>query len=188
MGSKRLWKYANLAEQIFWCYASMQMLMVALKRDLSDYDSACFAIRQKYFKGYLEGRYSPSSLVRNTMARFSDLTSCWYCGVPAPKSGLTRDHVLPLSKGGPDSSDNIFPVCGRCNSSKRDSDLMIWWFSTFEVPAPLYLWASYLKLVYQFAVAHDLMEMPCEFVAVMDLPFNPRTLRYEFPINHFIDE
>jgi NMD protein affecting ribosome stability and mRNA decay len=41
---------------------------------------------------------------------------CAYCG----KSGLklTQDHVLPLSKGGPYTAQNIVPACGSCNRSK----------------------------------------------------------------------
>lgn len=180
-------RFANFGEYLYWCYASMQMLMVALKRGLLEYDRSCYALREKYFKGYKEGRFSPSSLVNNTLARFSDLSQCWYCGAPAPASGLTRDHVLPLSKGGSDSSDNIFMVCSRCNSSKCDSDLMSWYFSTFVEAPPLYLWATYLKLVYQFAVAHDLMDKTSDALFGLMLPFDVRSLSYEFPIKDFIE-
>lgn len=41
---------------------------------------------------------------------------CAYCG----KSGkMTRDHVVPLIKGGDDSPLNIVPACWSCNSSKH---------------------------------------------------------------------
>lgn len=49
---------------------------------------------------------------------------CLCCGV-SPIAGerktmLTPDHVVPISKGGPDTSDNIQPICLKCNTSKGD--------------------------------------------------------------------
>lgn len=41
---------------------------------------------------------------------------CLYCG---KKKKLTPDHVVPLSKGGRNSIDNIQPLCGPCNSRKH---------------------------------------------------------------------
>lgn len=40
---------------------------------------------------------------------------CLCCGGNKP---LTVDHVIPLSKGGRNSIENIQPLCGSCNSSK----------------------------------------------------------------------
>lgn len=41
---------------------------------------------------------------------------CAYCGKDRP---LTRDHVVPISKGGTDDIANIIPACQLCNSKKR---------------------------------------------------------------------
>lgn len=46
---------------------------------------------------------------------------CAYCGDRPDQ--LTTDHVVPLSKGGGNSIDNILPACRSCNSSKKDESL-----------------------------------------------------------------
>lgn len=49
---------------------------------------------------------------------------CCYCG--AEMETPTKDHVVPFSKGGKLSADNIVPCCQLCNSSKKDRDLEDW--------------------------------------------------------------
>lgn len=41
---------------------------------------------------------------------------CAYCGKKSER--LTMDHVIPLSKGGKHSANNVVPACQHCNSSK----------------------------------------------------------------------
>lgn len=53
--------------------------------------------------------------------------SCAYCGAKqSRKIRLTRDHVVPVSKSGPTTRQNIVPACRKCNSSKQDHDLGAW--------------------------------------------------------------
>ena len=46
---------------------------------------------------------------------------CAYCGTKESKRHpITMDHVIPLSKGGGTTPDNIVPACRSCNSAKKD--------------------------------------------------------------------
>lgn len=45
---------------------------------------------------------------------------CLYCGQQYPRPVLTRDHVLPLSKGGLDVWENVVSACFHCNSRKSN--------------------------------------------------------------------
>lgn len=44
---------------------------------------------------------------------------CYYCG---KKSKLTLDHIIPLSRGGTHSRDNVLFACNSCNCSKGAKD------------------------------------------------------------------
>lgn len=47
-----------------------------------------------------------------------DQGTCLYCGKSFIDRELTRDHVLPISKGGLDHWDNVVAACKRCNHFK----------------------------------------------------------------------
>jgi len=56
-----------------------------------------------------------------------DNVFCSYCTIPVRKGNVIwYDHVIPVSKGGPDIPENIVPACRRCNISKRDKLLRDW--------------------------------------------------------------
>ena len=55
---------------------------------------------------------------RGVLAR--DRETCQYCGTQPGKSSLTVDHVIPRSKGGPSSWENIVASCAPCNRRKGD--------------------------------------------------------------------
>lgn len=49
---------------------------------------------------------------------------CAYCG--AADRPLQRDCVLPISRGGRYTLDNIVPACGSCNASKCNDEVTGW--------------------------------------------------------------
>jgi len=44
---------------------------------------------------------------------------CHYCGRRVGQAALTMDHLVPLSRGGRSTKDNLVPCCKRCNTEKR---------------------------------------------------------------------
>ena len=52
----------------------------------------------------------------NVFAR--DKNTCQYCGRRLPRSELNLDHVVPRSKGGTSSWDNVVCSCFACNRKK----------------------------------------------------------------------
>jgi len=65
----------------------------------------------------LEGRvmnYFTPPLCNRTLFRRDD-HRCLYCGGQFSRSELTRDHVVPISRGGSDKWENVVAACKRCN-------------------------------------------------------------------------
>ena len=58
-------------------------------------------------------------LCNRTLFRRDD-HHCLYCGHQFARGELTRDHVLPLSRGGKDRWENVVAACRPCNVRKRD--------------------------------------------------------------------
>ena len=49
-----------------------------------------------------------------------DRNVCGYCSELFPRSDLSRDHVVPKSRGGEDSWTNLVTACKKCNHKKAD--------------------------------------------------------------------
>lgn len=75
------------------------------------------------------GGISPRDWFRLTL-RYGGL--CAYCGV---RPGTTRDHIIPIARGGSSNIGNILPACLTCNCTKRHM-LQVEWRYGRKVPLP----------------------------------------------------
>lgn len=66
-----------------------------------------------------------STSVAPTAKQITELMKdpCVYCGLPSEH----MDHVIPLSRGGEHTLDNVVPACAKCNFSKGSKLPVIEW-------------------------------------------------------------
>jgi 5-methylcytosine-specific restriction endonuclease McrA len=65
---------------------------------------------------YVVYPYRKITLTRQNVFK-RDGNACVYCG---SKKDLTLDHVIPKSRGGRDSWENLVTCCQKCNAKKAD--------------------------------------------------------------------
>ncbi len=71
-----------------------------------------------------ERQHIPRSLSYDVKKR--DNRTCRLCGAKAPDVELHIDHIVPLSKGGETTLDNLQVLCADCNLGKGDRDDTDW--------------------------------------------------------------
>jgi len=70
-------------------------------------------------RGHARSRaLDPTPNLSNQALFARDAHLCLYCGQQFNRPQLTRDHVMPLSKGGLDVWENVVSACFHCNSRK----------------------------------------------------------------------
>lgn len=70
----------------------------------------------------VNGRVKEKSVPRisNSLLFARDQNICLYCAKTFRRSDLSRDHVMPRSRGGADTWENCVTACKRCNHHKSD--------------------------------------------------------------------
>ncbi len=93
----------NLTEETFWQVRSPSMVFEVPKQI-----RLTFTSNERLW-------HAPPVNRREVLRR--DHHACQYCG---STKNLTLDHVIPRSKGGKHTWDNVVIACERCNSRKGD--------------------------------------------------------------------
>lgn len=79
---------------------------------------------------------------------------CAYCG--ADGVALQKDCVLPISRGGRYTLDNVVPACASCNASKCNTELTSW-MRRRRLDEPRFL-RRWIEITRALQAAHDLPE------------------------------
>jgi len=164
-------------ERLYWAYANLAMAHSAITKNQDRYIMVNYMIRAKLYKGLLDGKMKLGPFFDDEKVKFEVGKKCNYCG---SSLNLAYDHIIPKSKLVLDESDNLLIACKKCNSSKRDLDL-IEWMNIQNITLPILVLRRYLKLVIKYCVNNDLMEMPVSELCKMQIPFKINLLPTSLP-------
>jgi hypothetical protein len=106
---------STIREEIFYEYAKL------ISR--SAYKSLQRGFITDRFKKLRDGEISISGTIREWEREQELPKECVFCRLP---SDLTTDHLIPRSRGGDDSADNLVLACQPCNLSRGDKGIFEW--------------------------------------------------------------
>jgi len=99
------------------------------------------------FKKLDNKQIHPSSILRENKKLVKEENHCAYCDCSGE---LHWEHIIPKSRGGPDTMDNMVQACPKCNLAKSDKDPFEWYGEARKYEIPRIVLGKYLKLVFDF--------------------------------------
>ncbi|HUI93621.1 MAG TPA: HNH endonuclease [Chitinivibrionales bacterium] len=98
------------------------------------------------FEALVSGAITMSGTIREWQRERELPDACVFCGA---KDNLTVDHLIPWSRGGNGSSDNVVFSCKSCNSSRGDRGIFQWLGLTKKNKLHRVVAGKYLKELYK---------------------------------------
>lgn len=140
--------FATVRELIYWEYA--KLISGKAVGDRHNYKFANFTYRK-----LIEGKATPSSILTENKQLFVQGDICAYCGTSGP---LHWEHIIPVSRGGPECIDNMVRACAPCNLTKGARDPYQWYLGTRAEPIPRIVLGKLLKIVFEEYAARGLLD------------------------------
>ncbi len=128
----------TIRELIYWEYAKLIAGSAVGRR--TDYGFV-----ERSYQKLLAGKISASAILTENQQLFLEGEVCAYCGAT---EGLQWEHVIPVSRGGPDTFDNLVRACRACNLAKGVRDPYQWYESKDIDSIPRVVLGKFLKLAF----------------------------------------
>lgn len=130
----------TVRELVYWEYA--KLIAGSAVGDRKNYGFVMNA-----YNKLKEGKLHPSTILRENQKLVKEgADTCAYCSC---KENLQWEHIIPRSRGGPDTIDNMVLCCPKCNQSKSDKDPYEWYGEKRKYEIPRIVLGKYLKLIYE---------------------------------------
>jgi hypothetical protein len=128
----------TVRQLIYWEYAKLMAGSAVGDRKNYAYVMYCY----KRLDG---GKLNPSTILRENKLLVLGERICAYCEKEC--DALQWEHIIPRSRGGADTIDNMVLACKGCNLEKGTRDLFEWYGERrYEIPRlPL---GKYLKIIF----------------------------------------
>ncbi|MFX0113634.1 MAG: HNH endonuclease, partial [Candidatus Hodarchaeota archaeon] len=131
----------TVRDLIYWQYAKLIGKSAGFSKN--------YRFIMSRFKKLQSGEIQWSGAIREYIRERQTENVCIYC---ESKNHLSIDHLIPQSRGGSDSGDNVVLACKSCNSSKGNRSLYEWIGLESRNDLPRIVEGKYLKLLYSL---HD---------------------------------
>jgi len=130
----------TVRQLIYWEYAKLVAGSAVGDRKNYAYIMYCF-------KKLDAGKLTPSTILRENKLLVESEKVCVYCEKIC--DGLQWEHIIPRSRGGLDTIDNLALACRECNLSKGARDLFEWYGKERQYEIPRLALGKYLKMIFE---------------------------------------
>lgn len=127
----------TIRDLIYWQYAKLIAKSAGQEKR--------FGFVMDRFKKLQAGEIGWSGSIREYIREQEVIGKCIYCG---STKDLSVDHLIPRSRGGPESGDNAVTACKACNSSRGDKGIYEWFELDRRNEVPRIVEGKYLKELY----------------------------------------